>query len=129
MKPLTTHQEQEVLLSSDDCNDKIEQVNSGTMEEQGNGNVEGRIDVSRDCSSPESDKIPESHRIIDDFNVGSQLVYDIHNKDIDTDATKHKSVQEELKIGSAADEESVPRQSAMVLNLKIQLIHLIAALL
>uniref|UniRef100_K7N3R9 SLH domain-containing protein n=1 Tax=Glycine max TaxID=3847 RepID=K7N3R9_SOYBN len=110
MKPLTTHQE--VLLSSDE----IEHINAGNEVDQGNGNVEGRIDVSRDCSSPESDKIPESHRIIDDFNVGSQLVYDIHNKDIDTDATKHKSVQEELKIGSAADEESVPRQSAMVLN-------------
>ncbi|KAH1139734.1 hypothetical protein GYH30_028894 [Glycine max] len=83
MKPLTTHQEQEVLLSSDDCNDKIEQVNSGTMEEQGNG---------------------------------SQLVYDIHNKDNDSDAMKHISVQEELQIESAADEESVLPEGAMVLN-------------
>ncbi|KAG4397898.1 hypothetical protein GLYMA_10G234000v4 [Glycine max] len=116
MKPLTTHQEQEVLLSSDDCNDKIEQVNSGTMEEQGNGNVEGRIDVSRDCSSTEYDKIPNSHRIIDDSNAGSQLVYDIHNKDNDSDAMKHISVQEELQIESAADEESVLPEGAMVLN-------------
>ncbi|TKY51312.1 hypothetical protein E2542_SST22823 [Spatholobus suberectus] len=115
MKLLTTHQE--VLLSSDDCNDKIEHVNAGNRVEQGNGNVEGRIDVSRDCSSPESDKIPNCHRIVDDSDLRSRLVHDIHNMDNDTDATAHISIQEELQHGSSIDDESVvPNEGAMALN-------------
>ncbi|RDY03651.1 hypothetical protein CR513_12743, partial [Mucuna pruriens] len=115
MKPLTTHQE--VLLSSDDCNDEIEDVNAGNRVEQGNANVEGRIDVTRDCSSPESDKIPNCHRIVDDSDIGSRLVHDIHSMENDTDATTHISVQEELRNGSAVDYKSVIHsEGAMTLN-------------
>ena len=79
MKPLTTRQE--VLLSSDDHNDEITaHVNGGNKVEQGNGNMEGQIDISRDYSSPESDKIHSDYRIVDDSDIGSQLVYDIESQ-------------------------------------------------
>nr|KYP74785.1 hypothetical protein KK1_007477 [Cajanus cajan] len=101
-KPLTIHQE--AVLLSDDCTDRIEYVKAGNME-QGNGNVEGRIDISRDCSSPKSDKIPNCHRIVDDSDGGFQLVHDIHNVDNDTNTSTHISIQEELHHGSDVDAE------------------------
>ncbi|KAJ1385007.1 hypothetical protein SESBI_42074 [Sesbania bispinosa] len=106
MKPLTT--QQEVLLSSDDHNDEVkEHANAG------NGNMEGQIDISNDCSSPEFDKIPN-----DDSDIGSQLAYDINNTDTDIDATTHISVQEELLHESAVDDKIVtPSEGAMALNL------------
>ncbi|XP_029126404.1 uncharacterized protein LOC109795053 isoform X2 [Cajanus cajan] len=85
--------------------------------EQGNGNVEGRIDISRDCSSPKSDKIPNCHRIVDDSDGGFQLVHDIHNVDNDTNTSTHISIQEELHHGSDVDAESVvPSEGGMTLN-------------
>lgn len=105
MKPLTT--QQEVLLSSDDRDDEITgQVNKV---EQGNGKMEGQIDISRDNSSPESDNTHGDHRIVDDSDLGSQLVYDSTKNTpngID-DATKHISAQEDLSHESALDDKLV----------------------
>ncbi|XP_061350958.1 uncharacterized protein LOC133296023 isoform X2 [Gastrolobium bilobum] len=116
MKPLTT--QQEVLLSSDNHNDEsTEQVNAGnTVEvEQGNDKMEGQVDVSRDYSSPECDNIHSDHRIVDDSDLGFQLVYDSKNTSngID-DATKHISVPEDLQHESALDDKLVaPSESPM----------------
>ncbi|XP_027363916.1 uncharacterized protein LOC113871197 isoform X3 [Abrus precatorius] len=114
MEP-TAHQE--VLLSSDDHNDEIECINAGNRVEQGNGDMEGPIDATGDCLSPESDGISNSCRIIDDSNIGSQVVYDIHNTCNDTDASAHLSVLEELRHGSAVNDKLVvPSEDAMALN-------------
>ena len=110
MKPLTTYQV--VLLSSDDCNDKTEHVNADNTVEQGDINVEGQIDISRSCSSPESDKIPSCHRIVNDSDIESQLVHDDN-----ADAIVYISVQEELQHGSVVDDGYVvPRESTVALN-------------
>ncbi|WVY96822.1 hypothetical protein V8G54_028973 [Vigna mungo] len=115
VKPLNTHQG--VLLSSDDCNDKTENVNADNRVEQGDINVEGHTDISRGCLSPESDKIPNGHRIVNDFDIESQLVRDIHNIDDNADAIIYISVQEELQHGSVVDDGYVvPREGTVALN-------------
>ncbi|CAJ1977036.1 unnamed protein product [Sphenostylis stenocarpa] len=77
VNPLATHQE--VLLSSDDCNDKIEHANTDNKVEQGNIIVECRINIFGDCSSSESDKY--------------------------TDATTYISIQKEVQHGSVVPSE------------------------
>ncbi|BAT94230.1 hypothetical protein LR48_Vigan02g210300 [Vigna angularis] len=115
VKPLTTHQG--VLLSSDDCNDKTENVNADNRVEQVDINVEGQIDISRGCLSPESDKIPNCHRIVNDSDIESQWVRDIHNIDDNADAIIYISVQEELQHGSVVDDRYVvPREGTVALN-------------
>ncbi|XP_014617620.1 uncharacterized protein [Glycine max] len=97
MKTLTTQQEE--LLSSDDHNDEItEQGNVDSMVEQGNGKMEGQIDISGDYSSAESSNFYSDNSIVDDSDIGSQLIYDSKNpSDGVDDATKHISVQEDLQ--------------------------------
>ncbi|KAL9317582.1 hypothetical protein ACSQ67_014099 [Phaseolus vulgaris] len=114
VKPLPTHQE--VLLSSDDCNDKTEHANADNTVEQGNINVEGQIHISRYCSSPESDKIPNCHRIVNDSDIESELVHDIHNMDNNADAIICISVQEELQHGSVDDESVVSEEGTVAFN-------------
>lgn len=107
MKPLTTQQEE--LLSSDDHNNEItEQVNVDSKEEQGNGKIEGQIDISEDYSSAESGNIYNDNSIVDDSDIGSQLVYDSKTpSDGVDDTTKHMSVQEDLQHESAFDNKLV----------------------
>lgn len=105
-------------MSSDDHDDEItEHANSGSAVEQGNGNMEGQMDVSRDCSSPESDEIPDYYKIVDDSDIGSRLVYDIDNTYAAIDAATHIPVQEELQHESAVDDKLVITiDGAMALN-------------
>ncbi|KAL2605142.1 hypothetical protein AAZX31_09G124900 [Glycine max] len=118
MKTLTTQQEE--LLSSDDHNDEItEQGNVDSMVEQGNGKMEGQIDISGDYSSAESSNFYSDNSIVDDSDIGSQLIYDSKNpSDGVDDATKHISVQEDLQDELAfgnklvfASESPVPLES------------------
>ena len=97
MKTLTTQQEE--LLSSDDHNDEItEQGNVDNTVEQGNGKMEGQIHISGDYSSAESSNFYSDNSIVDDSDIGSQLIYDSKNpSDGVDDATKHISVQEDLQ--------------------------------
>nr|KYP65392.1 hypothetical protein KK1_011625 [Cajanus cajan] len=107
MKPLTTQQEEH--LSSDDHNDEITgQVNVDSKAEHGNGKIEGQIDISEDYSSAESGKIYSTNSIVDDSDIGSQLIYNskIPSDGVD-DATKHISVQEDLQHESAFDNKLV----------------------
>lgn len=118
LKPLTT--QQEVLLSSDDHNDGItEQVNAGNNLEQGNGKMEGQVDISRDYSSPEPDNINGDYGIVDDSNIGSQLVNDIKNTSNGIhDATKHVSVLEDVQNESSLDDKLVvPSENPILLDL------------
>ncbi|KAG5133861.1 hypothetical protein JHK82_025049 [Glycine max] len=118
MKTLTTQQEE--LLSSDDHNDEItEQGNVDSMVEQGNGKMEGQIDISGDYSSAESSNFYSDNSIVDDSDIGSQLIYDSKNpSDGVDDATQHISVQEDLQDELAfgnklvfASESPVPLES------------------
>ncbi|KAG4941699.1 hypothetical protein JHK87_045570 [Glycine soja] len=107
MKPLTSQQEE--LLSSDDHNDEItEQGNVDNTVEQGNGKMEGQIHISGDYSSAESSNFYSDNSIVDDSDIGSQLIYDSKNpSDGVDDATKHISVQEDLQDVSAFDNKLV----------------------
>ncbi|KAG4952499.1 hypothetical protein JHK85_046366 [Glycine max] len=107
MKPLTSQQEE--LLSSDDHNDEItEQGNVDNTVEQGNGKMEGQIHISGDYSSAESSNFYSDNSIVDDSDIGSQLIYDSKNpSDGVDDATKHISVQEDLLDVSAFDNKLV----------------------
>ncbi|KAK7315060.1 hypothetical protein VNO77_33592 [Canavalia gladiata] len=116
MKPLTTQQDE--LLSSGDHNDEItEQVNADKVE-QGNGKMEGQIDISRDYSSTVSGNSYSDYSIVDDSGIGSQLIYDskITSDDVD-DATKHISVHGDLQHESAFDNKLVvPSESSVPLE-------------
>ncbi|XP_006599572.1 uncharacterized protein [Glycine max] len=107
MKPLTSQQEE--LLSSDDHNNEItEQGNVDNTVEQGNGKMEGQIHISGDYSSAESSNFYSDNSIVDDSDIGSQLIYDSKNpSDGVDDATKHISVQEDLQDVSAFDNKLV----------------------
>ncbi|XP_057446176.1 uncharacterized protein LOC130738249 isoform X4 [Lotus japonicus] len=106
MKALTA--QQEALVSSDDHDDEVaEQVRADNKVEQGNGIMEGQIDISsRDYSSPESDNIHSDYRVVDDSDIGSQLIYDKTSNGND-DATEHISVQGDLQHESALDGDLV----------------------
>ncbi|KAF7821891.1 uncharacterized protein G2W53_027346 [Senna tora] len=95
LEPLTT--QQEVLLSSDDHNDKVmDYVNASNKVEHENDSMEGQIDMSRDSSAPMFDQISRDNGIVDD-SVGSQLAYDYKQSVNGADATKSTSFQEELQ--------------------------------
>ncbi|KAI4351720.1 hypothetical protein L6164_006047 [Bauhinia variegata] len=101
MEPLTA--QQEVLLSSDDHNDKVsEHVNSDNKIGQEDGTLEGLIGVSED-SPPEFDKIRNDHNIDEDSEIGSQLIYNSQHTSNGTDAASNISTQEELKRESDFD--------------------------
>ncbi|RDY05173.1 hypothetical protein CR513_11018 [Mucuna pruriens] len=74
MKPLTTQQEE--LLSSNDHNDEVTEQLTVDKAEQGNGKMEGQIVISEDYSSAESGNIYSDYSIVDDSDIGSQLIYD-----------------------------------------------------
>ncbi|XLR66911.1 hypothetical protein HN51_009490 [Arachis hypogaea] len=116
MKPLTAHQE--TLLSSDDRNS--EQVNASIKVEQGNGNTEGQVDISRDYPSLESDNTLNDYSTVDDLDIGSQLVENTRNTSdgIDADdATKPISVLEDLEQESSYDDKlDIPTENATPLN-------------
>ncbi|KAI4347564.1 hypothetical protein L6164_008369 [Bauhinia variegata] len=115
MEPLMT--QQEVLLSSDDCNDTVfEHVNTDKKVELEDGNLEGPIGVSGD-PSPEFDKIHNDQSIDNDSDIGSKLVYNSQQTSNGTDATSNISTQGELKHESAFDDKlSVPFESSGPLN-------------
>ena len=76
--------------------------------EHGNGKMEGQIHISGDYSSAESSNFYSDNSIVDDSDIGSQLIYDSKNpSDGVDDATKHISVQEDLQDVSAFDNKLV----------------------
>lgn len=106
MEPLATHQE--MLLSSDDHNKKVtEHVNASNKMEHESGDMEGQIDISRDCSDPKFDQIPSDKGIVDDSEIGTQVVYDYKQSFNGTDATKNKSIQEQLQNEPAFDDDLI----------------------
>ena len=106
MKPLTTQQE-EILSYGDHNNETTEQTNVDKAE-QGNDKIEGQIDMSNDYSSSEAGNIYRDYSIVDDSDIGSQLIYDSKNPSDDVDdASKHVFVEEDLQHESAFDNKLV----------------------
>ncbi|KAJ7974175.1 Chloroplast thylakoid membrane, putative isoform 1 [Quillaja saponaria] len=98
IEPLTT--QQEVLLSSDNNNDKsIEPVNETNNMKKEYDNLEGQIGASRDYSSPEFNDTPSKIEIADAYDKATPSVQD--NKQTPLGAHAIVSMHEDLQHESA----------------------------